>query len=119
MARMSASCPHPWELLVPAEHVDSDQLEHTGQWRQDLLSDVVGGIEAQGGVLQHLGGPADQLDEGHAGCAVHNDIGHPLTHAWLQPSVIGHHPSEAKQNKNEVTADDAVIVYITQPTCSH
>jgi len=88
---------HPGELLVPAEHVHSNQLEHSGQWWQDLLGDVVGGIEAQAGVLQHLHGPTDQLNEGNARRPIHDHVGHSLAHARLQPTVICHHASENKQ----------------------
>lgn len=94
---------HPGELLVPAEHVHSDQQEHAGQWWQDLLGDVIGGIEAQAGVLQHLHGPAHQLDEGHAGHPVHDHVRHTLAHAWLQATVICPHTPEMNENTESMT----------------
>ncbi|TNN85432.1 hypothetical protein EYF80_004454 [Liparis tanakae] len=60
------------DALWISEHVHPDQLEHAGQRRQDLLADVVRGVEAEAGVLQDLHGPTHQLDEGHAGHPVHD-----------------------------------------------
>lgn len=98
----NSSPSHPGELLVPAEHVHSDQLEHAGQWRQDLLGNVVGGVEAEAGVLQHLHGPTHQLDEGHPGHPVYDHVRHPLANARLQAAVVCHHTPESKDTQNFV-----------------
>lgn len=77
--------------MVPAEDVYANEGEHPGQGGQDLLGDVVGGVEPQAGVLQQLEGPADELDEGQAGQAAHDDVGHALPHARLRATVVGQH----------------------------
>lgn len=83
--------------MVPAEDVYANEREDPGQGGQDLLGDVVGGIEPQAGVLQQLQGPPDELDQGQAGHAVHNDIGHALPHARLRAAVVGKHPPAKTQ----------------------
>lgn len=94
---------HPGQLLVPSEHVHSDQLEHASQRRQDLLGDVVCGVEAQAGVLQYLHRPADQLDKGHAGHPIHNDIRYSLADPRLQAPVVRRHAPENRRNTDGVT----------------
>lgn len=69
--------------MVPAEHIYSNQVENSCEWWQDLLSDVVGSIEAQIGVLQYLHRTSNQLYEWHSWHSVHNNIWYTLTHAWL------------------------------------
>lgn len=83
---------HPGQLVVPAEDVYANEREHPGQGGQDLLGDVVGGVEPQAGVLQHFQGLPDELDQGQAGHAVHNDVGHALPDARLGATVICEHP---------------------------
>ena len=68
--------------------VDSHQEEESVKGGQDLLGDVVVGVEAQGAVQEDLPRLPDQLDQGQARCAVHHQVGHPLTHTRLATTVI-------------------------------
>lgn len=92
---------HLWQLFVPAEHIYSNQLEHAPQWWQDLFGEVVGRVEAESGVLQYLHRLSHQLNEGHARCPTHNNIGHPLTHAWLRASIICHHTPKIEKHQRK------------------
>lgn len=63
-----------------------------------MLADVVGGVEAEAGVLQHLAGPPHQLDKGHPRRPKHHHVRDTLTHPGLQPPVVGHHTPEKKED---------------------
>ena len=96
-----SSRPHLGQLLVPAGHVHADELEDAGQRGQDLLGDVVGGVEAQAAVLQHLQGAPHQLDEGHARRPVHHHVGNPLSHTRFQTPVVRHHTPGEEEGGRE------------------
>lgn len=84
--------------MVPTEHIYSNQVENSCKWWQDLLGDVVGGVEAQAGVLQYLYRTPNQLYERHSWHTVHNNIWHTLTNTWLQTSIIRHHTPKTEKN---------------------
>lgn len=64
-----------------------------------MLADVVGGVEAEAGVLQHLAGPPHQLDKGHPRRPKHHHVRDTLTHPGLQPPVVGHRTPEKKDGR--------------------
>ena len=74
--------------LLPGEDVHPEEGEDSVQRGEDLFGDVVGGIEAEGGVGQDLLGLPDQLYEGQPRASIHDDVGYTFPSTWFSSTVL-------------------------------
>ena len=74
--------------LLPGEDVHPEEGEDSVQRGEDLFGDVVGGVEAEGGVRQYILGLPDQLYEGQPRASIHNDIGDTFPGTWFSSTVL-------------------------------
>ena len=72
----------------PGEDVDPKEGEDPVQRWEDLFGDVVGGVEAEGGVGQDLLGLPDQLYEGQPRASIHDDVRDTFPSTWLSSTVL-------------------------------
>ena len=79
---------HLGHIVVPLKDADPHQPHQAIQRGQHLLGDVVGDVDAQGGVMQKLPGLTHQLNEGQPWRPVDNDIGNALAHPRLCTAVL-------------------------------